>query len=180
MRGLFDGAIICELPDSYEDVSYFREIPDNEEVLQESATDSSVIIELLEFQDDVKDGEIAKFHFANIAEMNQVQSYTIEHMVKLDCPQQAFGHFMVCTGVQTGIVKFREQDPVGNDISVSVAVARMKQLNLEIVISLSAPITISQTSSSHTLGSVPNAARGKQVFETLVSSFQVKDYGLFA
>jgi hypothetical protein len=180
MPELFGGAIVCDFPPSYEDVSILRDIPDSEEVFQEAATDSSIIIELVEYQDGVEDEDIATFHFNNIAEINQVRSSRVEETTKIQRPGEAFRHFICCSGVQTGVIKFREQDPIGNDISVWLAVARMKSLNLELVVSVSAPISISQTSSSHTLGSVPNVQLGKQVFERIVATLCILDYGLFA
>ena len=50
-RPLYGGAITCNLPDSYIDVSQMREIPDQQEVWVSSGTDttdSSIIFEIFE------------------------------------------------------------------------------------------------------------------------------------
>lgn len=47
LRQLFGGALAVGVPDRLVDVSDFRPVPDNQEVLADGATDQSVIIEIM-------------------------------------------------------------------------------------------------------------------------------------
>lgn len=47
-RCLFGGTISINLPDNFQDVSKFRQVPDNQEVFVYKQSDASIIIELLE------------------------------------------------------------------------------------------------------------------------------------
>jgi hypothetical protein len=180
MRELFGGAVECSLPDTFVDVSTFRELPDSEEVLVESETDASLIVEILELQEHIPDSQIAKFHFDNIADENETEYAEVSHLETIPRPEQRFGALFCAVGTQKGIVKFRESDRIGNDIVLYVAVARIKELNAEVVISLSAPATISRASSSHAQGSKPDVGRAAMVWADVVRSFSIRDYGLFA
>ena len=59
VRQLFDGAFECVVPKRFEDVSAFRDIPNNQEVFADAETDQSIIIEILEHQA-VADDQAAK------------------------------------------------------------------------------------------------------------------------
>ncbi len=48
LRQLFGGTITIDLPDSFEDVSKFRQVPDNQEVFVSKHSDLSFIVEILE------------------------------------------------------------------------------------------------------------------------------------
>lgn len=47
-RGLFGGGITIKVPNDFNDVSKFRQVPDNQEVFVSSTSDETLIIELLE------------------------------------------------------------------------------------------------------------------------------------
>ncbi|KAJ3081570.1 hypothetical protein HK102_002265, partial [Quaeritorhiza haematococci] len=51
-RPLFGGAITTALPDSFIDISTFREVPDNQEVFVDRDTDQSIVIELLQLAEE--------------------------------------------------------------------------------------------------------------------------------
>jgi hypothetical protein len=70
MTSLFGGAISLEIPSSFIDVRYLikyvyvsniRQVPDNQEVFVDMASDASVIVEILEMDDDVADKDIALY-----------------------------------------------------------------------------------------------------------------------
>ena len=47
LRQLFGGAVIMGIPARLVDVSDFRPVPDNQEVLADGSTDQSVIVEIM-------------------------------------------------------------------------------------------------------------------------------------
>jgi Ran-interacting Mog1 protein len=181
MRDLFGGSIVCNFPQTYMDVSHVREIPDNEEVFYEDATDSCLVVDLLEYAQEVSDDHVAEYQFQDIAEGNEVKSFQILETGKISIPQpEGPNEFRWCCGIQNGIVKFREHETRGNDVKVWVAVQRLKHYNTDIVISVTAPIRLSEQSSSYVKGSVPDVENGKRVFELALATFKVLDYNLFA
>ena len=75
-RELFGGAIVCDVPMSYTDVSQFRQIPDHQEVFAEAETDRSVIVEIMEMSSDNE--KIGTTYWNEIAEHNRsVLNYNI-------------------------------------------------------------------------------------------------------
>lgn len=44
---LFGGAVTCDLPARFEDISEIRPVPDHQEVHADAAVDQSIIIEIL-------------------------------------------------------------------------------------------------------------------------------------
>ncbi|GLD96994.1 hypothetical protein PINS_up005677 [Pythium insidiosum] len=69
-RELFGGALSCAIPDGFADVSSFRQVPDNQEVFANATTDQCIIIELLQYEADVRDEDSAQFFFNEIATSN--------------------------------------------------------------------------------------------------------------
>lgn len=47
-RSLFGGSISIKIPNDFNDVSEFRQVPDNQEVFVFKDSDASIVIELLE------------------------------------------------------------------------------------------------------------------------------------
>lgn len=76
-RELFGGAITVKLPDSFEDVSAVRQVPDHQEVFVENKTEMSFIVELLAFDEKVPDNKAALHHFEDLAQCNEVSLHKI-------------------------------------------------------------------------------------------------------
>ncbi len=79
---------------------------------------------------------------------------------------------------QQAIAKFNEQ--ARNLVNIYLAVVRLPDQDTEILISMNQPVVISQGSSSGQSVTAPaQPAVGVQVFEAIVSSFTIVDFGLF-
>jgi hypothetical protein len=74
-RELFGGAITIMLPETYEDVSILREIPDHQEVFVDKDSEVSLIVELLEHDGTVSDENAPTYYFKDLATCNEVRSY---------------------------------------------------------------------------------------------------------
>ena len=72
-RELFGGAIIMMLPETYEDVSVLREVPDHQEVFVDRDSEVSLIVELLEHDGTVGDEQAAQHYFKDLASFNDVR-----------------------------------------------------------------------------------------------------------
>ncbi|RXK40067.1 hypothetical protein M231_02707 [Tremella mesenterica] len=80
-RPLFGGAISILLPQDYIDASDLRQVPDNQEVFLSSASDTSLVIEVLSMVEEGQASsdlwEATKFHFESIAHDNSSLSTTV-------------------------------------------------------------------------------------------------------
>lgn len=86
---LFGGAFEVKLPAVFNDVSNLRPVPDHQEVYLNSATESSVIVEILQYNKDFNEdstdpdidyniGGLMAYYFNDLAEFNE-SSETIIH-----------------------------------------------------------------------------------------------------
>ncbi|PHJ25340.1 ran-interacting mog1 protein, partial [Cystoisospora suis] len=67
---LFGGAMTVQLPDTFKDVSALRQVPDNQEVFMDMSRDQSLVIEIVEHQTNIADGDAARFFFCDLAKEN--------------------------------------------------------------------------------------------------------------
>jgi hypothetical protein len=79
-RPLFGGAISCEMPTPWRDVSDVRQVPDHQECWQE--LDGAVlVVEILQRQE-VDDVNAASFFFNDLAESNGIASTADSNTVR--------------------------------------------------------------------------------------------------
>jgi len=68
---LFGGSVSVLLPAGFRDLSLIRPVPDNQEVYAEAAADGAVVIvEVVEFQEAVAGGALARYLWEDVAECN--------------------------------------------------------------------------------------------------------------
>ena len=63
VKGLYGGAMSIVVPKRFRDVSDFRPVPDSQEVFTCLDTSETLIVEIMEYQNDVSDEKAAKFFF---------------------------------------------------------------------------------------------------------------------
>ena len=73
-RELFGGAMTIMLPETFEDVSVLREIPDHQEVFVDRDSEVSLIVELLEHDGTISDEHAPTYYFKDLATCNDVRS----------------------------------------------------------------------------------------------------------
>ncbi|KAJ1967543.1 hypothetical protein IWQ62_001792 [Dispira parvispora] len=180
---LYGGKIECEIPKSFENASTYRNIPDHQEVFVEDDTDQSIIVEILE-KVNVPDSESAKFHFEQLAEDNEASSFAIlsddpipdENVPEL--PSTTVCHMV--TGKQM-ISKFREKGAdKENYVLVYVAVLRLHEFHVDIVVSMNHPVIIApNSSSSRNMTAETDPKTSLATFKHLLHTFRITDLGLF-
>ena len=70
VRGLYGGMIEMAVPEGMDDISRFRQVPDHQECFCEPSTDTSILVEVVEYEEDAHakgEREAAKFHFRDLA-----------------------------------------------------------------------------------------------------------------
>ena len=76
-RALFGNAINCVLSEEYLDVSDFRQVPDNQEVFMHKKSNSTIVIELLEYQENVQNDQAAQHFFDDLCSANEASQAEI-------------------------------------------------------------------------------------------------------
>eukprot|EP01118_Nematostelium_gracile_P006041 TRINITY_DN1931_c0_g1_i1.p1 TRINITY_DN1931_c0_g1~~TRINITY_DN1931_c0_g1_i1.p1 ORF type:complete len:182 (+),score=41.01 TRINITY_DN1931_c0_g1_i1:43-588(+) len=177
-KQLFGGAITCDMPQRFLDISEVREIPDNQEGFCDVHTDQSIIIELLS-RSNVNDQDSAKFHFDSLAEDNQAVGSQITHTEVLtddDIPHLRGNYVVLCIGKQQ-VSKFHETST--NTVNITMCLIRLLQQQTDIVINFNEPIAISPQSSSHNATPSSDPNDNLTMFKQMIKSFRIVDYSLF-
>ena len=183
-RGLYGGAITAEVPDRFVDVSQFRDIPDNQEVLCDIDTDQSVIVELLSLVEDVSDESCAEFHFNEIVKENDAQENVtvITNRVLTDEELPNISGANIHKAMILGRMhasKFKES--ATNLIELHMAIIRIPKITTDILISFNAPVIINEESSSakNVQDTTPPQESPAILFQNVLKTFTIQDWGLF-
>ncbi|KAJ0407839.1 hypothetical protein P43SY_008300 [Pythium insidiosum] len=183
-RELFGGALSCAIPDGFADVSSFRQVPDNQEVFANALTDQCIIVELLQYEADVTDDNSAQFFFNEIASSNGCAPGDIAMLHTQVLPSghpsaprlQRASVTTIAAGDQR-VAKFKEGEAAKNVVRVYIGNV---SVTTDVVISVSAPLQISDLSSSRDAFQLENSAEvGAEIFKHVLESFTVHDWDLF-
>eukprot|EP00899_Mesostigma_viride_P022547 jgi/Mesvir1/3477/Mv11968-RA.1 len=134
------------IPARFLDVSDFRPVPDNQEVLADGDRDQSIIIELLERAQHVPDAECASWFFHDLAGEMSAGSAALEGTRSL-APEEVPGldpriPKYAAVGSQL-VAKYREGPEASNLVKVRMAVIRLGQPHdTDILITLYEPLAI--------------------------------------
>ncbi|KAG9402565.1 hypothetical protein AC1031_007175 [Aphanomyces cochlioides] len=178
---LYGGALSCEIPQGFADVSGFRQVPDNQEVFAEAATDRCVIIELLELEASVQPSASAEFYFKELADSNGCApgDYTILQTLQAtetDLPKLGV-QANIAIGKQN-VAKFKEA--AKNTMQLYVACIRLPQVTTDLVVSVTVPLALNPNSSSTRDGQVvTNADEGFAILKEILRTLAVHDWSLF-
>lgn len=71
-RKLFGGAITMTLPTNFDDVSAIRDVPDHQEVFVDRNSEMSLIVEILDMEEEISDEAAAQHFFKDLAQFNEV------------------------------------------------------------------------------------------------------------
>mmetsp|Transcript_5273 Transcript_5273/g.11943 ORF Transcript_5273/g.11943 Transcript_5273/m.11943 type:complete len:190 (-) Transcript_5273:69-638(-) len=175
---LYGGAILCEFPKSFSDVSSFRDVPDHQEVWVDNATDRSIIVEILDRKADVPDDQAIAFFLSDLATFNEARDAAVltdrPALTEEELPGvPADVRCLIGVGEQT-VAKFNEG--CGNRVRVHICAIRLLAQDTDILISLNDPVSIDPQSSSH---GQPVRQGAEEAFSRLLRSFRIADWGLF-
>uniref|UniRef100_A0A7R9ZKA5 Mog1p/PsbP-like protein n=1 Tax=Craspedostauros australis TaxID=1486917 RepID=A0A7R9ZKA5_9STRA len=175
-RPLFGGAISCDIPSAWKDVSDIRQVPDHQECWQE-IDGSLLVVEILEKQE-VGDAEASKFFFQDLAESNGSTDVTFTAIpLTLSSPPR---ESRICAGLGfQKIAMGRDVDIAGNRreqeikwVRIDLVVFRLASVETDLLVTVSTPIANPNEPSSEG----PNLSEGAQ---RIANSLRVQDWGLF-
>lgn len=184
LQPLYGGAMEMALPAGLDDVSAIRQVPDNQEVFVDAASDRCVIIELLAYDAELPDSEAAVLHY--FADLANHQDARFEHdapiVLEADATpliaDSATARFFV-RGTHLGVAKFKET--AGNDVLVHMALLRCPGISTDVLVTQTFPIRVNMASSSaHSMTQTLDERVAAQDFAALLASIKINDFGLFA
>ena len=177
-RPLFGGAISCEIPTAWRDVSDIRQVPDHQECWQD-IEGAVLVVEILQRQH-VSDSEAAKFFFEDLAESNG--STSNQFVARSALPTTTtVGVGCAGSGFQTVAVG-RNYDIAGNLrtiqeihlIRVELCVFRLERLDTDLLVTLSKPAVSNPNEPPQDL-----QQPWSDTFQKVISTLQIRDWGLF-
>lgn len=181
---LFGGAITCDIPSTWKDVSEVRQVPDHQECYQSMDGSGQVlIIEILGREDDVTDADAANHFFTDLAEANgSPASHNRFETLPITTGTQ-MQNAVVCGGIgyqrvekkgftmmgPNGQALINQPDTV-DSIKVELCVFRLANVETDLLVTLSKPVAAN-----------PNEPTAADVscFERVVSTLTIQDWGLF-
>ena len=186
VKELYGGAMSIVVPKRFRDVSDFRPVPDSQEVFTCLDTSETLIVEILQYQNDVSDEKAAKFFFEELAEQNDASSFSILSSELLPVSSRPKLPSSTCVTFLRGIqdaAKFREKSK--NKIAVFQCVVRLRNVLADLLITLTVPIQINLSSSSAKVVTDSVLKHGvdlrdsENLLRTMIHSFAVLDWSLF-
>jgi hypothetical protein len=180
-RPLYGGAITCEIPSDWRDVSDIRQVPDHQECWQE-ADGAVLVVEILERQE-VSDADGAASFFKDLAQANgastpQDARFQPTTLTLPNLPENS----TLCSGIGFQKVGMgREVDIAGNRrteemrwIQVDLAAYRLQGFNTELLVTMSVPI--SDPNGTPALG---NISSFDERFLYIMSTLKIRGWELF-
>ena len=172
-RDLFGGAICCEIPADWKDISTLRQVPDNQECFQAATEHVVFVIEILERQDQIADINAAEFFFQDLVESNQAtntsftasspSTFAIQGLPADSVVATGFGFQTIALGRDTDIFGNPRQQEIAT-VRIEVCVVRLPTQKTDILLTLSAPQDVDL----------------EPVFRKSMSTFQIRNWSLFA
>jgi hypothetical protein len=183
-RSLFGGAISCEIPSAWRDVSDIREVPDHQEVWHEPEDGSLLVVEILQ-QQEVQDQNVASFFFQDLAENNGIThaNDVMFRPMTLAVPTIQIEGASICSGI--GFQKIAmgqdynsfEQRARNQEIRwtcIELCVLRLPRVHTDLLVTITRPLP-----NPNLLPGVDSSLSWSEAFQRVISSFKIRNWGLF-
>jgi len=169
---LYGGAILLNVPEYFEDVSVFRQVPDHQMVYSHTRSDQSFIVEILNYED-VSDDVACNHFFQDLAESNTAsRAEIVRRLGPVHC-KGVTDTVMICEGEQT-VAKFNETGE--NRVRTYLAVLRLPQKRTDILVTLNCPETVHPESTDT---AAPPTENEFDAFVATVLTMRIVDWDLF-
>jgi hypothetical protein len=151
---LFGGALSIEVPEGFVDMSSFRQVPDHQEVFLCSEFDSCLIIELNQRVEAESDRSALATIWNDLAEANDSRDsqrvLSVEEILTPALVRDRDGSIpttLVLAGEQL-VSKYKDALEAANLVRIHLALIRLACVATDLVVSISAPLEISNKSST--------------------------------
>ena len=174
---LFGGAISATFPQGrWLDASDVRPVPDHQEVWTERDGDGerSLIVEILE-RAECSDDMCAAYHFQDLAETNGAQSATVvsSSVASTSMLQPSLQSASFCS------VLHGEQVLPSAEIAVNLGVVRLVPQSTDLLVSICRPCRKLNDGSTAVATRLQEKQQDAELLSAVLSSLDIKDFGLF-
>mmetsp|Transcript_46512 Transcript_46512/g.108419 ORF Transcript_46512/g.108419 Transcript_46512/m.108419 type:complete len:186 (-) Transcript_46512:207-764(-) len=165
---LYGGAIRAQLPKTFLDGSELRQVPDNQELWLDAASDLSVIIEILEYESKADEADPLPFFLKDLVESDEaalVETWATTAVT----PAEGVPASSLCYqggGVQRAS-KFNETTT--HEVHVHLGLIRLKDVESDILIQYLDPIAATS-----------GEGRGREVVSQILDTLTIKEMSLFS
>ncbi|KAL6783793.1 putative ran guanine nucleotide release factor [Auxenochlorella protothecoides] len=173
---IFGGAISVPLPSRLQDVSDFRPVPDHQEIFTDAARDQSLIVEVVEFQDQ-PDEDAAGFFFKDLADVGQAVSSRLDSVQGLgsrDVPHLPPSLYVSLAAGQHTVAK---SGAASEALAIQVLLADIR------IPAHGSDLLISLHTRSSSLGAQESETeaplQGPELFKSILKGLKILDWGLF-
>lgn len=197
-RSLFGGAIVCDVPTSWRDVSDVRQVPDHQEVWQDATEDGAMlVVEILERQD-VDDANAACFFFDDLAESNGIapqattsSDLSFRPVTSTHLPPLQIEGATACAGIgyqkiavgreYNAISGQRREDQEIRWTCVELCVLRLARVETDLLVTVTKPMANPKEPPPMEAAAIGSAsvASWSEPFQRSLSSMQIRDWQLF-
>lgn len=198
-RPLFGGAITCDIPTVWRDVSDIRQVPDHQECWLDIGDDGAfLVVEVMDRQSSVADADAASFFFRDLAEANGIinpvtnQIECIFQTIQLAPPLGEEGGLIstnvtACSGIGVQKVALgRDVDMDGNPrvqeirwVTLELCVFRLEQVETDLLVTITKPILTSNPNEPLEEACARIGNTFSREFSRVVWSLNVRDWSLF-
>jgi len=183
----FGGAITSKVPISFEDVSVVRQVPDHQEVYVDRESEMSLIVELLNYEENVGDESCAMYYFEDLAKCNEAQNSTVDRneISKSGNNLLALNHPCVsCTllGRQTVTKLNQESGTTADIVQIMLLVIRLPEVTTDMLVSLNIPIgkKLKKDDKNLSTSSDDIVEKANRIMESILGSIKIVNWALFA
>ena len=175
---------MCHIPSDWTDVASIRQVPDHQECWLD-AQERLLVIEILAYQEDVADADAAKYFYDDLAAANgitsndQISFAACEPDVPIGgLPHNATVRFgrgfqRAVLGREFDIAGYRREQEI-RWIQIELCVLRLPSVQTDLLVTLSTPAE----SNPQDISSA-SPARSSQLFASVLSTFQIRNWALF-
>lgn len=144
IRPLYGGAIQAILNPLFDDVSRLREVPDHQEVFLYTSHDISLIVELLDLDKVHADDTALRYHFEELARVNEsFQSTILSEKLLMDDSFMPFigpGFTRMALIGKQYVKKYHSPDAPVDEVYIILVLIRLRNVGTDLLITLNIPV----------------------------------------
>ncbi|KAF3004865.1 hypothetical protein E8E13_005669 [Curvularia kusanoi] len=176
---LYGGAISVDLPSRFADTSLIREVPDHQEVYLDQDGYSSIVVEILEYQEKGSDEEALQYHFADL--IDEEDSTNILAQGRAAMAKLSDKPLYTLQFIQTPPSNTNPNRKVPDLVYIHLMLLRLKEQDTDLMISVNIP---------HYPGEYEKPKDGENgitqlmrdsemIKDRILETFEIKEWGLF-
>ncbi|KAF3033815.1 hypothetical protein E8E12_003567 [Didymella heteroderae] len=174
---LYGGAITVDLPSKFADTSQIREVPDHQEVYLDSNGYSSIVVEILEYQEKGSDEEALQYHFADL--IDEEDSTNILEQGRAVMAKLSDKPVYTLRFIQTPPTNTNPNRKVPEYVYIHLMLLRLKEQETDLMISVNIPHYPGEYEKPKEGQTTQLMEDSEKVKDRILETFDIKDWSLF-